>query len=418
MKLLQKTTLYYLVYSLFIFIIGSVLFYYLVRIVLLDSIDDALHQEKLQLIANLDYEKIDKGIKPSAHVVIEPVKGKFSGQDKYSTEVIYDPIRGEYEDYRQIESYHRNKDQWYRILIQQNLTEAEYLMKSILPVELGLFLILLIGVLLMNSFVLNKIWQPFYTLMDKLRKYELSKSKVIKYEHAGIDEFRELNLSVEKMTERIYNDFQRQKEFIENSSHELQTPLAIIRNKLELLIQSKNLSESDMELVERIFEAVTRLSNLNKNLLLLSKIENRQFSEREEIEVALKVSKSLSNLEEQLKEKNISVNLEITNPCKIYSNKILVEIMINNLLTNAIRHNFSDGKIFIKVSDRTLVIENTGKPLSSSPDEMFQRFKKSSGSENSIGLGLNIVKKICEYFDYEVSYQTFNTLHVFKISFN
>lgn len=117
----------------------------------------------------------------------------------------------------------------------------------------------------------------------QVEKYNLETTKVILYEPTDIIEFRDLNVNVEKMTERIYKDFLTQKEFNENSSHEMQTPLAIIKNKLELLIQSKNLTEQEMLHIQSIFSAVKRLTLLNKGLLLLSKIENRQFTQKENV---------------------------------------------------------------------------------------------------------------------------------------
>jgi signal transduction histidine kinase len=230
-----------------------------------------------------------------------------------------------------------------------------------------------------------------------------------------LKEFKELGMSIEKMTDKIYKDFIRQKEFNENTSHELQTPVAIIRNKLELLIQSKNLREEDMEIIESVFDAVKRLSLLNKGLLLISKIENRQFTEIQKVNIINLIEECIQNYQFQIQEKNIVLDNQFTTDFAIESNPILMEILINNLLSNAIKHNFDKGYIHIKITNGFLVIENSGKKLNVETDTIFERFKKDSDSEQSIGLGLAIVKKICLLLDYKIKYYNKEEVHRMEV---
>lgn len=417
MKLLQRTTLYYLLYSLFIFGIGTILFYIFIKIILWDGIDEAIHQEKVQLVANLNYEKIGEGLQPSMDVSITPTLEEEVENDKYKTIPIYDSLTKEYIDFRQLTSYHKKGEDWYKVTIRQPLAEAESLLNSILPVEIGLFLILLGGVLLMNRFILAKIWQPFYVLLDKLKKYNLETTKVILYEPTDIIEFRDLNVNVEKMTERIYKDFLTQKEFNENSSHEMQTPLAIIKNKLELLIQSKNLTEQEMLHIQSIFSAVKRLTLLNKGLLLLSKIENRQFTQKENVNLEELLQSIFNLLEEQIIDKNISTEIEIKGNGTLFTNRVLIEGLLNNLVSNSIKHNVQNGKISAELTDKHFMITNTGTSLNFPADEMFERFRKDSSVENSVGLGLSIVKKICDFLDYKIIYIHKEGLHTLVVNF-
>ncbi|GAL87001.1 twp-component sensor histidine kinase [Sporocytophaga myxococcoides] len=417
MKLLQRTTLYYLLYSLFIFGIGTILFYVFIKIILWDGIDEAIYQEKVQLVANLNYEKIGEGLQPSTEVSIMPALEAEVEKDKYNTVPIYDSLTKEYTDFRQLTSYHKNGEDWYKVTIRQPLAEAESLLNSILPVEIGLFLILLGGVLLMNRFILAKIWQPFYVLLDKLKKYNLETTKIIPYESTDIIEFQELNINVEKMTERIYKDFLTQKEFNENSSHEMQTPLAIIKNKLELIIQSKNLTEQEMLHIQSIFNAVKRLTLLNKGLLLLSKIENRQFTQKENVNLGELLQSIFNLLEEQIIDKNITTEIEIKSTGPIKTNRILIEGLLNNLVSNSIKHNIQNGKITAELTENHFIITNTGIPLSFPADEMFERFRKDSSVENSVGLGLSIVKKICDFLDYKIVYIHKDGLHTLVVNF-
>ena len=192
-----------------------------------------------------------------------------------------------------------------------------------------------------------------------------------------------------------------QKEFNENSSHELQTPLAIIRNKLEILIQSQNLDEDDMQIIQSIFEAEKRLNQLNKGLLLLSQIDNLQFDTEIKININETLKQCLSNYNYQIVDKEINVKwVTSNNDVLVKGNQGLLEIMLNNLISNAIRHNFKNGLIEICLNGNELQILNTGQTLEGSPVLMFERFKKQSNSEISLGLGLSIVKKICDVFMY------------------
>jgi len=417
MKLTAKSSIYYLIYTLFIFTVSTILFYFLIRNVLFDGIDEALHQEKNQVVENLKYENDFKGIHNSDFIeIIEVDSDKV--YDRYYTKSIYHPDKKEAIDYRELKSVYKHGANFYEITIRQPLTEAESLINSILPIEVALFLGLIVGVLLINRFISNKIWQPFYDLVDRLKNYDLLNIKIIPYQKSNVDEFDELSEIVEKMTTRIYRDFNSQKEFNENSSHELQTPLAIIRNKLELLIQSKNLKNEEMVLIESVFYTINRLTQLNKGLILLSKIENNQYSELSRINIGQLLEKLLVSFEELIDERNIRLELNISKTIIIPANQILIETLLFNIISNAIKHNLDGGTISINtLSKNILEISNTGRELPVEAERMFERFLKSSTSEMSVGLGLSIVKKICDLYKFKITYSCESRLHSIIIEF-
>jgi signal transduction histidine kinase len=417
MKLTAKSSIYYLIYTLFIFTVSTILFYFLIRNVLFDGIDEALHQEKNQVVENLKYENDFKGIHNSDFIeIIEVDSDKV--YDRYYTKSIYHPDKKEAIDYRELKSVYKHGENFYEITIRQPLTEAESLINSILPIEVALFLGLIVGVLLINRFISNKIWQPFYDLVDRLKNYDLLNIKIIPYQKSNVDEFDELSEIVEKMTTRIYRDFNSQKEFNENSSHELQTPLAIIRNKLELLIQSKNLKNEEMVLIESVFYTINRLTQLNKGLILLSKIENNQYSELSRINIGQLLEKLLVSFEELIDERNIRLELNISKTIIIPANQILIETLLFNIISNAIKHNLDGGTISINtLSKNVLEISNTGRELPVEAERMFERFLKNSTSEMSVGLGLSIVKKICDLYKFKITYSCENRIHSIIIEF-
>ncbi|HSZ24853.1 MAG TPA: HAMP domain-containing sensor histidine kinase [Cytophagaceae bacterium] len=417
MKLIHKTTRYYLIYALFIFGVGTVLFYYVIKIILLDGIDEAIHQEKLQLIENLNYENFIDELRPSENIDIKHSTAKKVSPDSYSTVLVFDSVQNELVDYRQLKATYKFNDNLYEIRIRQSMQEAEALLNGILPAEIGLFVLFLIGVLLMNNYVNRSVWEPFYDLLEKIKAYDFEKTKVIQYTSSDTKEFQELGKSIEKMTNKIYRDFLNQKEFNENSSHELQTPLAIIRNKLELLIQSKNLKEEEMEIIESIFDAVKRLNLLNKGLILISQIDNHQYSETEEVYMDRVVNNNIKHFMYQIEERNITLTTNIEEKCKVRTNPILSEILVTNIVSNAIKHNLENGSLRIELNRFHLLIENSGKPLSAEAENMFERFKKDSDSELSIGLGLAIVKKICVLLGHKIVYTNTKELHTIEIFF-
>lgn len=417
MKLIEKTTYYYLIYSLFIFSIGTLLFYFLIKKVLKDSIDEALHQEKVQIIENLKYELNFEDLKPSENVEIKVTNINKIIPDNYRTKIKKDGLGNEVH-YRELTSVYFHDNKYYEIFISQSMAEADKLVQGILPLEIFLFLLLLIGVLIINRHISNKLWSVFYLMVDKLRSYNLSKIGIIKAIPTDIEEFSALNEGIERMTKKIYNDYLNQKEFNENSSHELQTPLAIIRNKLEILIQSQNLDEDDMQIIQSIFEAEKRLNQLNKGLLLLSQIDNLQFDTEIKININETLKQCLSNYNYQIVDKEINVKwVTSNNDILVKGNQGLLEIMLNNLISNAIRHNFKNGLIEIYLNGNELQILNTGQTLEGSPVLMFERFKKQSNSEISLGLGLSIVKKICDVFMYQINYKNIKNHHTISILF-
>ncbi len=416
MKLIEKTNFYYLIYTFFIFALGTLLFYFLVKKVLIDGVDETLHLEKIQLIENLGYEKDIHALVPSENIEIHVRSVGKPMPDAFATIQIQNR-EGELADYRQLTSVFKHDNEFYEIKLRQSLEEVEALIASILPLEVVLFLMLLAGVLIISRQVSGTVWRPFYELLDQLRNYDLGQVGIIRYQPTNINEFDALGEGLEKMTVKIDRDFRSQKEFNENSSHELQTPIAIIKNKLELLIQSQNMGEKEMQLAQSMFQALRRLGTLNKGLILLSKIDNAQYNDTQEILPSQLIAQILENFEESIAEKNIRHEIKIIDEVTIETNLALFEILIVNLISNAIKHNIESGSLSIVLNENKLTISNTGVAMSIDPNTLFERFKKNSELENAVGLGLSIVRKICDYLHFEINYQCIATTHEITVVF-
>ena len=237
-------------------------------------------------------------------------------------------------------------------------------------------------------------------------------------EETNINEFAELNSAVDSMTKKASRDYNEIKSFTENASHEIQTPLAIILSKLELLSQSETLKEEQMNIIQTIAETTNRLSKLNQSLILLTKIDNRQFRETTPVDISALIIHHLNNYEELLHAKEIKLAKEIQPGVMVSMNETLAEILIINLLSNAIKHNVEKGIINIKLTSNVLSVSNTGNKPDTPPSVYFERFKKGSDSNESLGLGLSIVKKICEAYSFGVDYNYSEMLHKISINFS
>src|ERR1700741_1509078 len=242
-------------------------------------------------------------------------------------------------------AYVTAKNKTYRITLLKMTLEEDDLMES-----LSNSLMIIIGVLMFSfftvSWLLSKwLWKPFYTTLKKLDDFDLKTGSVLNLPHSRTKEFDHLNLALNEMTNKIYSDFLHQKEFTENASHEMQTPLAVIQTKLELLIQSENLKEEEMADIQVIEASVNKLSSLNKALLLLAKIGNKQFKEDREVSIKKALERILENYGDMAQSKNITITADLKNDIRVTLNSGLCDILITNFVQNAIRHNLTNGII-------------------------------------------------------------------------
>ena len=220
----------------------------------------------------------------------------------------------------------------------------------------------------------------------------------------------------DNMTRKMRNDYLNLKEFSENASHEIQTPLAVIRSKTDLLMQQKNLNKDSISLIKSINEATTKLFKLNQGLLLISKIENQVFHEKKMVSLKQITENSLENYKEIMQLKKIKVEMDAKDEAFVEMNEMLAEVMISNLLSNAVRFNVDSGFINCHIDNMFLIITNSGLPLTIDPEILFRRFHKASDNPQSVGLGLAIVKKITESYGMHIEYSCRNNIHEIKTS--
>ena len=322
---------------------------------------------------------------------------------------------GEYESGRGLISSVLVGDKYYKILIVESKVETEDLIRLIFTITICVILFLLLTLLITNRLILNRLWQPFYNTMKELKLFNITDTKEISKLDTNIEEFKELNHAVLDMAAKARHDYKDLKTFTENASHELLTPIAVINSKLDTLIQTENFSDRQSKLLNDLYGAVSRLNRLNQSLLLLVKIENRLLHEKQRINLRELVEEMIIQFEEIFQDKGLKLTYNLEDK-EIIASPYLAEILLSNLISNAIRHNYNGGEIMINLTGEQLIIQNTGgdQPL---PDEIFTRFHKSSGSEGS-GLGLTISRQICGNFGFSLDYDFKDGYHTFTVDFN
>lgn len=418
-KLLKKTTNTFLLFSIIILVLSAPLFYFISSWLYTYETDELLLFHKQDFLEQYQDTFTEEDVlawnKYNRTVNILPYQEL--KKDSIASEIVFDRIAHENIPYRILYAPIELKGKKYTYNEKINLVEMEGMVWSISLMFLLVISIFLVGILYVSKRTSKKIWEPFYDTIMQIRSFEIDKDKLPQFMTTDIEEFNSLNRSIKRLIEKNTAIYKNQKEFIENAAHELQTPLALFQSKIDTIIQTQGLSKEQSVLLNALNNDVSRLNRLNKNLLLLSKIENETYLEKLPYSVNEYIIKYFNFFEEQAEGKQIQISKNFKQEMQVKANAFLVEIMINNLFLNAIRHNKKSGMIIISIENNTLTFSNTGVADALPGDKLFNRFSKSDPSAKGNGLGLAIVKKIAELNSWTIAYSFENNLHNFSIKF-
>ncbi len=414
MKLQAQYNRITIISTLSILLIAAAGYYFLLRYVLVNQLDGDLKVEEAEI---QDYiKKHDSLPAPTAYkdqrisfeLTSEP------GQRSISNLESFNPIENEQESSRQLLFPVNINGQNYLVSVIKSAEATEYLVWIILSSTVALIVLLTAILFFTNRFLLKKLWQPFRQTLSSIKEFDLSAPGEISMQPTNITEFRELNESIRMMAQKVVKDYQSLKDFTDHASHEMQTPLAVINSKLDLLIQEPELSEKSLEQVQGVYKAVEKLSRLCQSLLLLARIENNQYASTQQVFINELVEEKNRELQEWVSAMHIKIDMQL-DPLPVNMNRELSEILISNLFSNAVRHNVENGSIIIQTNDNCLSVSNTGKePLDK--NRVFDRFYKSDYSIGS-GLGLAIGRQICDQYHFKLRYEFSNEQHHFIILF-
>lgn len=419
MKLLNHTLKYLVLLLPVIIAIWAGLFYYNMVDEVEDSLDDGLANYKMLIIeqALRDTSILHNAEFNERNYAIRPVDaiGALAMTDQYLDTMMYMVSEEDFEPVRMLKTAFKQQDKYYELRVISSSLEKDDLVEDLLFSIIWLYVVLIASVLIINNFVLRRIWTPFYQLLDKIGKFNLEKNPVITPTPSKVSEFQELDHRLVQLANQSAATYASQKQFLENAAHELQTPLAISINQLELLAEHKDVPPQYVEAIGTVTRNLRRLSRLNKALLLLTKIENRQFEINEEIEINQVIKRLLDQYEDVITSRQIEVELEEAIKLRWKMNADLAEILISNLLKNAWVHNQSGGVIRIVVGADQLVIANTAVSGALDTDRIFERFRKDSPDIQRVGLGLAIVKAIGMVSGLRIDYRFAGGMHYFSV---
>ncbi len=419
LKLLTRTLRVYIGFSIIVLLVSAPVFYWATARLFLQDAEETLFLRKEEFIVNdlptMQISDIPVWNRISRDVKIQPHSLQLA-KDSVFYQSYIDSLADEIEPYRVLITPVIIEDKPFTLLARINLVESEDMIESIAFVFCVILSVLLIGLYFITKRLSSKLWQPFYSTLSQVEKFELDKNMQPVFVETDIEEFFRLNQSINQLLEKNLQTYKNQKEFIENAAHELQTPLAVFQTKLDLLVQQMPFTHELSDALSKLNDAAVRLNRINKNLLLLSKIENSRYEAMEDVILSDLIRKHIDFLIEQAEEKGVTVHVTHNEGFTVKGNITLLEIAISNLLLNALRHNDRGGQIIIDIQSNTMAVSNTGIDHALVKEKLFLRFS-STGPSTGSGLGLSIVKRICDLHGWKLNYDFATEMHLFRIVF-
>lgn len=421
MKLLSYT---YRKLALLLFLlmaVWGVLFYYAIIDEVVDETDDTLENygEILMESALHDPSILETEGSLMSFYKFTPIseeEGRHYRQVFYDA-TVYIELEDEDEPVRVMCTAFRMPDgQYYELKLMISILERDDMVEAMLWYLGALFLLFLICTSIGIQLVLKGVFRPLHRLLDWLHCIQPGKEVPPLDNPTKIREFRQLSDAALDMGNRSYKAYEEQKQFIENASHELQTPLAIVRGKVELLAESEGMTEQQMEQLDEIYATLGRAVKLNKSLLLLSRIENGQYTEMEDVSVDEILDELLPDLMDIYEHKQVRlIRKREEQPFIIRCNHSLAQILVSNLVKNSLLHNREEGELQVLATPTSLVIKNTGDvPLDG--EKLFRRFYHGmDGKKDSTGLGLAIARSIALSSSLKLTYEWQDGMHTFRL---
>ena len=401
----------------------SVLFYVAMMDEVTDEVDDSLElyteMVMTRYLAGKELPSVDNGTNNSYHLT--EVTEEYAATHPHlsrADEMLYIDAKAETEPARIMRTIFRESDgSYYELTVMTPTIEKQDLMKAVAYWVLGLYFAVVLAVVVVNAWVISRSMRPLYRLLGWLDRYNINEQTQPIDNPTSVTEFCILNDAVNRFSQRNHQLFEQQKQFIGDASHELQTPIAICQNRLEMLCDT-DMSEEQMVEIIKTLQTLESMSELNRSLLLLSKIDNQQFLDTVPVDMVALLHQTKGEYRCMAMEKRVKVTLHHEGSTPVWPmNAALSKALIHNLYRNALVHNVdNDGELHIHIDDDKLVFVNTGSPQSLDETHIFDRFYKGGGREGSSGLGLAIVAAICLHSGLHIAYSFVEGKHQFTLT--
>lgn len=415
MKLFAKYNRTLISVTLLIFLVAGIGIYHTLKYAQIRQVDSDLEIEEQEIKLDIEkYHELPTTLSVDDQLIQFTAVSKPYVRRHFLTTFLKDHS-GEMEDHRQLVFGIVLHGKPYMVTVSKSLEETDDLIQAAFAITGITIMLILIALLIINRIVLKNLWRPFYQTLDAVKEFKVDSEKRIQFPQTNTEEFDTMAKTLDRSIHQAKTDYLALKTFSENASHEIQTPIAIIRSKIDMLMQDAMLTEEQSRNLMTVSSSLDQLSRLNNSLLLMAKIENRQFSSTQEIWLNEKIKLKMIDFEELWHMESITIDANI-NPARVNMNNELADILLNNLFSNATWHNRTNGKITILLNPNSLTISNTSNKQALNPMLVFERFYKSSQVSQSNGLGLSIIKQICETAHMHIEYGYNKEVHTFRIS--
>ena len=407
MKLLTKTTLYFVTITLFVFFLGGIGLYVIMQNLIEKEVNNELY-DRIHFVLSEAYQA--NTLKNAKFIASEPIEIEQVQNPHHAPTfqlkdtVLFNKVQRFYSPYRKLTTIVQSKDgNYYRISIFKSLIASNILIERVALITTLMLLLFILLVYFLNRYIFGRIWADFFDTLHKIQEFSLSNPQKEAFSASEIIEFNEMNQVLNMMIDKIIHDYEGVKEFTGNLSHEVQTPLAVIKNKTDLLFQ-ESLNEKQFKLAGSIYSATNRLSEIVRSLGLIARIDKNQFTNLTSIDLESIVNEQLENFDSIIESRKIKVTINIEGKPELNMDKNLAEILINNLIKNAVRHNIEGGYIHISVTGNSLQLTNSGEDPGVPTEELFEQFSRAS-KNGFMGIGLAIVRKITDYYGMKITYE-------------
>lgn len=402
--------------------VWGALFYFTMVDEIRDEADDSLEDYSAMIISRiLSGEELPQGNDGSNNSFeVRAVDSNYAATHphlSYRDENIYIPDKREQEPARVLTSIFSDAEgQFYELMVMTPTFEKNDLFEAVLAWIVVLYVALLFIVLVVTMIIFRRSLQPLYDLLHWLDAYRPGGRPESVPNKSDVEEFRRLNVALQQAVDRSEELFERQSQFIGNASHELQTPLAIIGNRVEWLLDSPSITEEEAGELFKIQKTLSRAVRLNKTLLLLTKIDNGQFPESVEVDIVTALEEGVESYGDVYAAREVNFTHNLPTELKVTMNESLASTLISNLVKNAYVHTPQGGDAHIEIVGRTLRVSNTGgEPLDK--EHIFERFYQAARKEGSTGLGLALVAAVCRYYNLRLEYFFADGKHHFEVEF-
>ncbi len=425
MKLANQSLKFISISMLIVISIWALIFYFRIYHEIKSSVDEGLDNYKRQIVAQAisDSTMLENDSFEDSFFSIRPISSHRAQTyiDTYSDTIMRmqdtdDPFP-ELEPARMLSTAFEVNNKYYELNVLHSMIEEDDLVKQLFWNTFWLYTALFITIIIINNLVLRRLWRPFYKYLSKLKRYRLGSNENMPEIKTNTNEFNDLHQAVHTLLKHNLLVYEKQKQFISNASHELQTPLAIVVNKLELLIESGNISDDNAKTISETINIAERLIRINKSLLLLSKIENNQFMDNQLVSINQITYNNIDDIKEIADYKEIGIEFSESGNLETNIDPSLANIIISNLIRNAIFHNYARGKVEISIFENRFRICNTGSNKQLNNDNLYSRFYKLDNNSSGLGLGLAIVNAICKLYGHTIKYSYKDGEHCFEIKF-